>query len=67
MGPIWVYAKTQCGVILHYLRFVVWPHLLIVDYGDWPITQTFAHYAQALRLNPSLAETHNNLGVILTE
>ena len=29
------YARSQPGVILHYLRLVVWPHPLVFDYG-WP-------------------------------
>jgi tetratricopeptide (TPR) repeat protein len=29
----WEYARTQFGVILHYLRLVFWPHPLILDYG----------------------------------
>jgi tetratricopeptide (TPR) repeat protein len=35
------YALTQPGVILHYLRLVLWPHPLCLDY-DWPITGTLA-------------------------
>jgi hypothetical protein len=34
------YAKTQCGVILYYLRLSLWPHPLVVDYNDWPIAKT---------------------------
>jgi tetratricopeptide (TPR) repeat protein len=29
----WSYALKQCEAIIHYLRLVVWPHPLIVDYG----------------------------------
>ncbi len=29
------YALTQIGVVAHYLRLVVWPHPLVLDYG-WP-------------------------------
>ncbi len=32
----WVYARTQFGIILHYLRLVLWPHPLVFYY-DWPI------------------------------
>jgi hypothetical protein len=32
----WQYAATQFGVIFHYLRLVVWPSPLVLDYG-WPI------------------------------
>lgn len=31
----WAYAATQAGVILRYLQLAVWPHPLILDYGDW--------------------------------
>ncbi len=31
----WHYALSQPGVILHYLRLVIWPHPLCFDYG-WP-------------------------------
>jgi protein O-mannosyl-transferase len=30
-----VYTRTEPGVILHYLRLVVWPTPLVLDYG-WP-------------------------------
>ena len=33
------YARTQPGVILHYLRLAVWPHPLVLDYG-WPLAAT---------------------------
>jgi tetratricopeptide (TPR) repeat protein len=33
----WEYARTQSGVLLHYLRLVVWPAPLCLDY-DWPIS-----------------------------
>lgn len=29
------YGLTQIGVIAHYLRLVLWPHPLVLDYG-WP-------------------------------
>jgi hypothetical protein len=36
-GHTWLdYLFTQPGVILHYLRLVVWPDPLVLDYG-WPI------------------------------
>ena len=31
----WTYLLTQAGVILHYLRLVVYPSPLVLDYG-WP-------------------------------
>lgn len=32
---VWQYAQTQCWAILHYLRLVVIPHPLVLDYGEW--------------------------------
>jgi tetratricopeptide (TPR) repeat protein len=29
----WSYAATECGVIVHYLALVFWPHPLVIDYG----------------------------------
>jgi protein O-mannosyl-transferase len=34
----WEWALTQSGVIIHYLRLVVWPAPLSADYDGWPIT-----------------------------
>ena len=34
----WEYFRSQPGVILHYLRLVLWPNVLVLDY-NWPITQ----------------------------
>ncbi|MGD8441004.1 MAG: tetratricopeptide repeat protein, partial [Holophagae bacterium] len=39
------YARTQIGVIWHYLRLAVWPHPLALDYFDWPIAR---HWSPAL-------------------
>src|SRR5262245_15019501 len=41
-GPL-EYARTQSGVILHYLALALWPHPLCLDYG-WPIAKTPAEY-----------------------
>ena len=38
------YAATQPGVLLHYLRLVVWPAPLALDY-QWPVARTFAEIA----------------------
>jgi Tfp pilus assembly protein PilF len=35
----WWYLLSQAAVILHYLRLVVWPHPLVLDYG-WPAPET---------------------------
>lgn len=32
------YLRSQPGVVLHYLRLVVWPHPLVFDYG-WPVAE----------------------------
>jgi len=45
------YARTQTGVIVHYLRLAFWPHPLAVDYYDWPVSKTIgdvAPYAAAV-------------------
>ena len=35
----WFYARSQPGVILHYLRLAFWPHPLCFSYG-WPVAHT---------------------------
>jgi hypothetical protein len=35
----WDYLKTEANVIVHYLRLCFWPHPLVIDYYDWPITR----------------------------
>ena len=37
------YARTQPGVLLHYLRLALWPHPLCFDYG-WPIAREVRDY-----------------------
>jgi tetratricopeptide (TPR) repeat protein len=37
----WSYARTQPGVILHYLRLSVWPSTLCLQY-DWPVPNGLA-------------------------
>ncbi len=44
-GP-WEYARTQPGVILHYLRLSFWPSSLCLDYG-WPIARGFREIVPA--------------------
>jgi len=34
------YARSQPGVILHYLRLCFWPHPLVLDYG-WSVADEF--------------------------
>ena len=36
----WRYARTEFGVIVHYLRLAFWPHPLVFDYYDWPVANT---------------------------
>ncbi len=41
--PPQLYALTQAGVIVHYLRLAFWPSRLCFDYGwgyGWPVAQT---------------------------
>ena len=40
------YLYTQPEVILHYLRLVVWPRPLCIDY-DWPLVKSMTQAAQA--------------------
>ena len=42
LGPL-EYARTQPGVVLHYLRLAFWPHPLVFDYG-WPIARSPGDY-----------------------
>jgi len=37
------YAMTQLGVIWHYLLLTFWPHSIVLDYYDWPITVRASH------------------------
>ncbi|HXJ82351.1 MAG TPA: tetratricopeptide repeat protein [Candidatus Methylomirabilis sp.] len=41
----WDYARTQVGVIVHYLRLSLWPHPLVVDYYDWPVAKSLRDVA----------------------
>jgi len=45
VGP-WEYARTQPGVILHYLGLSFWPRSLCLCYA-WPISETFREIAPA--------------------
>jgi protein O-mannosyl-transferase len=38
----WEYLIMQCSVLVHYLRLVVWPSGLVLDYSDWPRTVPLA-------------------------
>jgi tetratricopeptide (TPR) repeat protein len=54
-GLGWVdYAKSQFPVVAHYLVLAVWPHPLVLDYGDKPET-SLAVILSALGLMVALA------------
>jgi len=36
----WQFARTQLGVLLHYLRLCFWPDRLCLDYFGWPVANT---------------------------
>ena len=43
----WIeYARSQFGVILHYLRLTFWPCPLVLDYG-WPVARTVGQIVPA--------------------
>jgi protein O-mannosyl-transferase len=46
----WHYLLTQCQAIMHYLRLVVWPQPLVLDYGTDVVTQPGRVWLQALLL-----------------
>lgn len=41
------YLRTECGVIVHYLRLAFWPDPLVFDYHDWPIARSWGEVAPA--------------------
>ena len=43
----WAYARSQPGVILHYLRLSLWPHPLCFSY-DWPVADTLGEILPGL-------------------
>jgi Flp pilus assembly protein TadD len=45
MGPL-AYARSQPGVILHYLRLALWPDPLVFDYA-WPVARGPADWVPA--------------------
>ena len=40
----WSYARSQPGVILHYLRLSMWPSQLCLEY-EWPVASSFGEIA----------------------
>lgn len=51
----WDYLLTQCEAIVHYLRLVVWPQPLILDYGSATVSGLVAVLPQALLMIALLA------------
>lgn len=52
----WTYLLTQAGVLLHYLRLVVYPSPLVLDYG-WPPATIGAAIVPGLILLTAFAAT----------
>src|ERR1039458_7072843 len=48
--PPWAYALTQCRAIVLYLKLVIWPHPLVLDYGMDVVQHVSAVVPQALFL-----------------
>ncbi len=46
----WTYAVTECGVILDYLKLIVWPHPQVIDYGETMSGDLGAMLPQAIGL-----------------
>lgn len=46
----WTYLLTQCEAIVLYLKLVVWPHPLVLDYGEYLSGGLSAVWPQALLL-----------------
>lgn len=46
----WEYALTQCHAVVHYLRLAVWPHPLVLDYGEALVRSPLAVLPQFLLL-----------------
>ncbi len=53
---IWEYARSQFGVVVHYLRLSVWPDALCLDY-QWPVAQSARQIAPPAALIGALLST----------
>lgn len=42
------YARTQAGVLCHYLRLTAWPSPLVLDYADWALVPTWRQATPAV-------------------
>jgi tetratricopeptide (TPR) repeat protein len=51
---MWAYARSQPGVILHYLWLSFWPHPLCLDY-EWPVASTVGAILPAMLVVGGLA------------
>ncbi len=56
------YAFTQCGALLHYLKLAIWPHPLVLDYGNGVVTGAAAVLPHAVVLCLLAAATLAALG-----
>jgi tetratricopeptide (TPR) repeat protein len=57
---LWPYARSQPGVILHYLRLSVWPHPLCFNY-EWPIAAPLSVILPAIVVGLMIAATVRGL------
>ena len=55
--PWYEYAYSQAAVIVHYLRLVLWPHPLVLDYGWPPVRSLSAILPGAIVVGGLLAAT----------
>ncbi|HVS51125.1 MAG TPA: tetratricopeptide repeat protein [Opitutaceae bacterium] len=51
----WHYALTQCEAVARYLALSVWPHPLVVDYGEGVVERLASVWPQALAIVAALA------------
>jgi tetratricopeptide (TPR) repeat protein len=53
--PWWGYALSECRAIVQYLRLALWPHPLILDYGEYAPTDSLAAVAPDALILAALA------------
>ena len=53
--PWWSYALTECRAVAQYLRLALWPHPLILDYGEYAPTDSLAAVAPSVLILAALA------------
>jgi protein O-mannosyl-transferase len=49
------YARTQLGVIAHYIALAFWPRNLVLDYYDWPIAHSLGRGGMLIALSIALS------------